>query len=145
MQLLWANADRYTIDLVQPYIDSALFQHQYPAMSLVRAGATLCGASDWPVTSANPFEAISIAETRKGELGILNAAETVPRIEMIKAYTRNSARLIQLENKIGSIEVGKQADFVLLDRDVMNVNPMEIKDTKVIWTMVGGEIVFSNQ
>jgi predicted amidohydrolase YtcJ len=64
---------------------------------------------------------------------------------MIKAYTRNSARLIQLENKIGSIEVGKQADFVLLDRDVMNVNPMEIKDTKVIWTMVGGEIVFSNQ
>ncbi|MDH4092055.1 MAG: amidohydrolase [Cyclobacteriaceae bacterium] len=143
MQLLWATADRYTIELVKPYIDAALFMGQYPAKSLLKAGATLCGASDWPVSSANPFAAISIAESRKGGMGVLNARETVSRIEMIKAYTINAAKLLLMDKKIGSIEPGKQADFVLVDRDVLAVDENLIKHTQIIWTMFGGKIVFN--
>jgi predicted amidohydrolase YtcJ len=142
MQLLWATADRYTVDLVKPYIDSTLYSCQYPAGSLIRAGASVCGASDWPVSSANPFEAISTAETRKGPLGILNGTECVSRADMIKAYTINAAKVLLMDNVIGSIEPGKQADFVLVDKDIFKVDSDVIRETQVIWTMFGGKIVF---
>lgn len=142
MQLLWATADRYAVDLVEPYLDPGLYAHQYPARSLVRAGAVLCGASDWPVTSANPFEAIATAETRKGPEGVLNPAESVSRPDMIMAYTINAARALKMEQLIGSIVPGKQADFVLLDRDVYAVDSDSIRQTQVIWTMFGGEVVY---
>ncbi len=141
-QLLWATADMYTLELVNPYIDESLAAHQYPAKSLLEAGALIAGASDWPVSSANPFEAMCIAETRAGKLGVLDAREIMPREEMIRAYTIHAARLIMRDKEIGSIEVGKQADFVLLDRDVMKVVPLELKTTQVLWTMFGGEIVY---
>lgn len=142
MQLLWATADHYTMELVKPYIDPGLFRHQYPAMSLVRAGATLCGASDWPVSSANPFVAIAMAETRRGKMGILNSNEVVPRIDMIKAYTINAARSLLLESHIGSIEKGKQADFILVDRDVFAVDSDAVGSTQIIWTLFDGRFVF---
>ncbi len=141
-QLLWASADMYTLELVNPYVDSTITAHQYPALSLVKAGVTVAGASDWSVSSANPFEAIAQAETRTGKLGVLDANEIMPRLEMLKAYTINAAKLIMKDKMIGSIEPGKQADFVLVDRDVMSISPEEIKDTKVLWTMFGGEIVY---
>jgi predicted amidohydrolase YtcJ len=144
-QLLWATADMYTLELVNPYVDESLAAHHYPAKSLLNAGAVIAGASDWPVSSANPFEAIAVAETRTGKLGVLDAKEVMPRNEMIKAYTINAARLMMKDKSIGSIEVGKQADFVLLDRDVMKVDAYSIKATQVLWTMFAGEKVFEKQ
>jgi predicted amidohydrolase YtcJ len=144
MQLLWATADHYTVELVKPYIDPSLYNYHYPAKSLINAGATVCGASDWPVTSANPFEAISTAEMRKGDLGILNEAERVTRMDMIKAYTINAAKALWMDKMIGSIEPGKKADFVLVDCDVMTVDSESIGNAKVIWTIFGGEIVYKN-
>ena len=143
MQLLWANADSYVVDLVKPYIDPSLYRRQYPAMSLLRAGAKVAGASDWPVTSANPFEAIHMGETRVGKKGVLEVTEVLTRVDMLKAYTINAARVLMMEKTIGSIEPGKQADFVLVDRDVLKVSSDEVKKTSVIWTMFGGKIVYS--
>jgi predicted amidohydrolase YtcJ len=142
MQLLWASADSYTIDLVKPYLDPQLFAHQYPAMSLFNAGCSVAGASDWPVSSANPFAAIHMAETRKGQKGVLDAKEIMPRIEMLKAYTIRAAKVLMQEKNIGSIEPGKKADFVLLDRDVLTVSSEDVKETNVLWTMFAGEIVY---
>jgi predicted amidohydrolase YtcJ len=145
MQLLWANADSYVVDLVKPYLDPSLYRRQYPAMSLQRAGATIAGASDWPVTSANPFDAIHMAETRKGKKGVLEASEVMTRVDMLKAYTINAAKVLLMDKSIGSIESGKQADFVLVDRDVMTASPDEIKNTTVLWTMFGGKIIYKKQ
>jgi predicted amidohydrolase YtcJ len=145
MQLLWANADNYTVDLVKPYLDPTLYRRQYPAMSLLMAGTTIAGASDWPVSSANPFEAIAMAETRKGKNGVLEAKEAMTRVEMLKAYTINAAKVMMMEKTIGSIESGKQADFVLVDRDVLKVSSEEVKKTNVVWTMFGGKIIYSRQ
>lgn len=143
MQLLWATADSYIVDLVKPYLDPSLYRRQYPAMSLLRAGATIAGASDWPVSSANPFEAMAVAETRVGHKGVLEATEVMTRMEMLKAYTINAAKLMMMEKSIGSIEPGKQADFVLVDRDVLTVSPDEVKKTSVIWTMFGGNMIYT--
>jgi len=143
LQLFWAEASQDTIELVKPYLDPAIYEWQYPARSLLDAGATISGASDWSVSSPNVFWAIYQAETRKGPEGVLDPNQRMPRDAMLYAYTRNSARAMNQLEKIGSIAPGKQADLVLVDRDVMTVPVEELRDTKVLWTMVGGKTVWS--
>jgi predicted amidohydrolase YtcJ len=142
LQLLWASAGEDTIGLVKPHLEPSLYEWQYPARSLLDNGAVISGASDWPVSSANVFRAIYQAETRKGPQGILDPSQRMPREAMLYAYTRNSARAMNQQDFIGSIAPGKQADLVLLDRDVLTVSPEELRDTKVVWTMVGGQTVY---
>ena len=66
----------------------------------------------------------------------------MPREAMLFAYTRNSARAMNQQDSIGSLAPGMQADLVLLDRDVLTISPEELKDTKVVWTMLGGVTVY---
>ena len=144
-QLYWANAETDTIELVKPYIDPALYEWQYPARSVLDTGGIIAGASDWPVSTANVFKAIYQAETRKGPEGVLDASQRVPREAMLYAYTRSAARALAEQDRIGSIAPGKQADFVLLDRDVLTVSAEEARDTKVLWTIFGGKTVYGTQ
>jgi predicted amidohydrolase YtcJ len=144
-QLYWASAETDTIELVKPYIDPMLYEWQYPARSVLDEGGIIAGASDWPVSTANPFRAIYQAETRKGPEGVLEAGQRVPREAMLYAYTRNAALALAEQDRIGSIAPGKQADFVLLDRDVLTVSAEQARDTKVLWTVVGGKTVYGAQ
>lgn len=141
-QLLWAFGDVTTVDIVKPYIDPSLYQWQYPARSMLQAGATICGASDWAVSSANPFEAIYNAETRKGPLGVLDSTQCMPRMAMLYAYTINAAKALMAEKKIGSLEPGKSADMILLDRDILTVTAEAMRDTRVRWTLFEGKKVY---
>jgi len=141
LQLLWAEASEDTIEIVKPYLDPAIYRWQYPARSVLDNGGVISGASDWPVSSANVFWAIYQAETRKGAEGVLDPTQAMPREEMFYAYTRNSARAMNLDS-IGTIAPGKRADLVLLDRDVLTISPEEMRDTKVVWTMVAGKTVY---
>lgn len=142
LQLLWALGDPTTIDIVKPYIAPELYKYQYPARSLLQAGAIICGASDWNVSSANPFEAIYEAETRKGRLGVLDSTQCMPRLAMLYAYTINAAKAMMQQKKIGSITPGKSADIILVDRDVLTIDPESMRHTKVLWTMFEGKIVY---
>ena len=141
LQLLWAEASPDTIEILKPYLDAEVYKWQYPARSILDNGGIISGASDWPVSTANVFQAIYQAETRKGSEGVLDASQAMPREAMFYAYTRNSARAMNL-NSIGTIAAGKRADLVLLDRDVLTVSPEEMRDTKVVWTMVAGKMVY---
>ena len=141
-QLLWATAEEDSVELVKPYVDPQLYPWMYPARSMLDAGATIAGASDWPVSTANPFQAIYQAETRKGPKGVLNIAEAMPRNAMLLAYTINAAKAIDQQAALGSIEAGKLANFTLVDRDVMTVQAEALKDTKVLGTMVDGKWVY---
>jgi predicted amidohydrolase YtcJ len=141
-QLLWAFGDVTTIDIVKPCIDPSLYKWQYPARSMLQAGTTICGASDWPVSSANPFEAIYCAETRKGPMGVLDSTQCMPRLEMMYAYTIEAAKALMLERKIGSLQAGKYADMILIDRDVLSVSAEEMQAAHVQWTMFEGKIAY---
>jgi hypothetical protein len=141
LQLLWADASQDTIEIVKPYLDPAIYKWQYPARSILDNGGIISGASDWPVSSANVFWAIYQAETRKGPEGVLDRSQAMPREAMFYAYTRNSARAMNLDS-IGTIAAGKRADLVLLDRDVLTISPEEMRDAKVLWTMVAGKMVY---
>jgi predicted amidohydrolase YtcJ len=87
------------------------------------------------------FWAIDQAETRKGPEGVLDQSQAMPREAMFYAYTRNSARAMNLDS-IGTIAAGKRADLVLLDRDVLTVSPEQMRDAKVLSTMVAGRTVY---
>ena len=142
LQLFWAEASQDTIEIVKPYVDPEIYKWQYPARSILDNGGIISGASDWPVSTANVFRAIYQAETRKGPEGVLDASQAMPREAMFYAYTRNSARAMNLNSMMGMIAPGKSADLVLLDRDVLTVSPEQMRDTKVLWTMVSGKTVY---
>jgi hypothetical protein len=141
LQLFWAEGSNDTIEILKPYVDPEIYKWQYPARSILDNGGIISGASDWPVSTANVFRAIYKAETRKGDEGVLDPSQAMPREAMFYAYTRNSAKALNLDS-IGTIAPGKRADLVLLDRDVLTVSPEEMRDTKVVWTMVAGKLVY---
>jgi predicted amidohydrolase YtcJ len=145
LQLLWAVADPSTNEQVKPYVAASIYRWMYPARSLLDAGTVIAGASDWPVSTANPFEAIYQAETRSGPQGVLNAAQRMPRAAMLYAYTRNSAQALDRLKDIGTLAPGKLADLVLIDRDVLTVPAGELKSAAVIFTMWEGRIVYGHE
>jgi len=142
LQLLWAQANSDSVDVVKPYIDPSIYRWMYPARSILDAGGEIAGASDWFVSSPNPFLAMVFAETRTGPEGVLDPAQRMPREAMLYAYTRHSAHALDMLDEIGSIAPGKRADLVLVDRDVMTVPVDELKQAAVVWTMLGGKVVF---
>ncbi len=144
LQLFWADAGNDTIEILKPYLDPAIYKWQYPARSILDNGGVISGASDWPVSTANVFRAIYQAETRKGTEGILDASQAMPREAMFYAYTRNSAKAMNMDS-IGTIAPGNRADLVLLDRDVLTVSPEQMRDTKVLWTLVAGKTVYQSK
>jgi predicted amidohydrolase YtcJ len=140
MQLLWASPE--ASDSVKPYVDSEIYRWMYPARSILDAGGEIAGASDWPVSSPNPFLAMRVAETRSAvHGGVLDATQRVPREAMLYAYTRNAAHALNQLDEIGSLAPGKRADLTLVDRDVLTVPAAELEGAAVLWTMLGGKII----
>ncbi|MCK9515517.1 MAG: amidohydrolase family protein [Ottowia sp.] len=122
MQLLWATGGSDVF--LQDAVPDDLLARMYPAGSLIRNGTLMAGASDWPVSSPIPFLAMYTAVTRKSPEGdvLPPPDEAVDRQQMLEAYTINAARIIGRDKEIGSIEVGKNADFALLDRNLERVD-----------------------
>ena len=117
----------------------------YAFRSLLSASAPLVFGSDWFVAPPTPLEGIYAAVTRR-TLDDLNPAGWVPeeRIsveEALVAYTRTAARSAFSENDLGMLKAGFLADFVILNRDLTAIPPEEIRDARVVATVVGGEIV----
>jgi predicted amidohydrolase YtcJ len=146
IQGLWAYHDEETIELVDPAIGPERAGRLYPYGSLMRAGATLVGGSDWSVTSMNPLPAIEIAVTRRGARQPAGPAwlpdEVVTLDAMLLAYTINGARLQLHENEVGSITVGKAADLVVLDRNLRSIPAVDINGARVLHTFVDGVQVY---
>ncbi len=145
-QPLWAIKDRYITDLTLPRVGPRRARWLYPIGSVARSGAVLAFGSDWSVSSANPLLGIEVAVTRLGPEGEttepLFAVEAIGLAEAIAAYTIGAAYANALETETGSIEVGKRADLVLLDRDLFAIPPAEISETAVVATLFGGEVVY---
>jgi predicted amidohydrolase YtcJ len=117
-------------------------------MTLLNAGGKVAYGSDWPVASANPLEGIEVALTRlaPGATGgeMLAPTEKVTLEQAIESYTMNSAYAMHLEDRSGSLVVGKSADLVVLDQDLFKIPANEIAKTKVLLTMFAGEAVYGD-
>jgi predicted amidohydrolase YtcJ len=145
-QALWAYPDAYITEVNLPVVGPGRVARMYPIGSIHRQGGMIVGGSDWSVSSMNPLEAIETAVTREDPSGrvdgVLNEDERVPLPVMLAAYTRNGAFLMHQEDRVGSIEEGKLADVVVLERNLFELDPHEIGEVEVIMTLLGGRIVY---
>lgn len=118
----------------------------YAWASLLRTGVRIAGGSDFPVESHNPFQGVYAAVTRQnaeGEpAGGWRPEERMTREEALRAFTIDAAYAAFEENDKGSLAPGKLADFIVIDRDVMSCSEAEIRGTRVVRTVIGGQTVF---
>lgn len=145
-QPLWAYPDPAALELDIPMLGEERTWQMYPIASVRNAGGLIVGGSDYWVTDLNPLHAIEVAITRQdpytNDGPVLNEDERVDLPTMIDAYTINGAYQIGLEHEQGSIEVGKRADFVVLDRNLFELPPAEINEAKVMMTIFDGRTVY---
>ncbi len=145
-QSLWAYPDAWIMGIDLPVVGRERVERMYPIGSVQRAGGRIVGGSDWSVSSVNPLEAIETAilrEDASGELpGVLNPAERVDLPTMLDAYTRQGAWLMHHDERVGSLEVGKRADLVVLARDLFEIPAAEIGEVPVLFTLLDGRVVY---
>ncbi|MFT4042646.1 MAG: amidohydrolase [Gordonia sp. (in: high G+C Gram-positive bacteria)] len=148
MQPLWATHERDMDELTIPFLGNRRAAWQYPFGSLQRAGAPLASGSDWPVSTANPLEIIHTTVNRS-TAGASGAAalpflgeQALSLADAVIAHSLGTAYLNHDEHRSGTIEVGKAGDIVILDRDIFAAPVAEIGSASVVYTIIGGEIVF---
>ena len=145
-QPYWAWADKFITELTIPKLGEKRSQWLYPIKSLLDSGALVVFGSDWFVSSGNPLLGIETAITRRDPL--TNESEPfldhqrIGLSEALKAYTLNSAYINFVEHETGSIEVGKQADLTVLDKNLFDLKSSEISEASVLLTLIDGERVY---
>jgi len=147
-QALWAYRDPYITELTEPILGPERSSRLYPIGSVVRSGGRFAGGSDWSVSSLNPLEAIQVAVTRRGLREAAGPAwlpdELIDLPTAIAAYTTNGAFLSFEEKNRGTIEAGKAADIIVLDRNLFKIPAQQIHEAKVVLTLLEGKAVFSD-
>jgi predicted amidohydrolase YtcJ len=117
----------------------------YSFASWQRAGITLAGSSDAPVITAAPLIGIHDAVVRRtGEGRLLGPAERLPARDALALYTTRAAYACHRESEIGSLEPGKLADFVVLEKNPLEAEPGQIPGIGVLATVVGGTAVYQS-
>jgi len=121
----------------------------YAWRSLLEAGARIAGGSDAPVESADPLLGLHAAVSRQDLTGYPPGGwmpeQCVSLRDALRMFTTEAAWAAFAEGSLGSIEPGKWADFVVLDRDLEKIPPREIPEAKVLLTVVGGRVVFRRE
>ena len=145
----WGQPAGYTLGL-RDYFGPARMRILEPSGLLAAAGARIAFGSDWPVDALDEWFALKVGVTRTSTpdapaeyCGRLGADPGLSRAAVLRAATINAAFELHEDDVTGSLEVGKLADFIVLDRNPLSVPAEEIARTRVLETRVGGEVVYT--
>ena len=126
--------------------EKRIIEGAYVWRDLINNGAILINGSDVPVEPINPIASFYASSTRKTLKGFpeggFEAYQKMTRLEALKSYTINAAYGAFEENKKGSIEIGKFADFTVFSQNLITIPDDKILDTKVLYTIVNGKIEY---
>lgn len=143
MQPIHATSD---MNMAEDRVGPERILGAYAWRRLKDSGAVIAAGSDFPVELPNPFLGLYAAVTREDRDGHPRGGwypeEAMSRAEALHAFTLAAAYAAHQETRTGSLETGKWADFIIVDRDYFNVAASEIDDTRVLETWIGGERVF---
>lgn len=146
----WEKPGPDTVDSGRDYLGPQRFADMEPAALLEQTGTRIAYGSDWPVDKLNEWFALKVGATRKNApdispqyAGQLGTQPPLSRASVLRAITMNSSWELQQDKQTGSLEPGKLADLIILDRNVMQVPVDDIANTQVLLTMVGGKVVYS--
>jgi len=147
-QPLWAYADEYVTELTIPFIGPERARWMYAIRSVADSGGRIAFGSDWSVSSANPFPQIETAVTRQdaddASSVVFIPEERIDLAAAIAAFTIGAAYVNTQDDKTGSIEPGKFADLIVVDRNLFDIDPHEISDARVLLTLLAGEPVYGD-
>jgi len=147
-QAQWAYADRYITELTLPFISEETARWIYPMKSVLDAGGRIALGSDWSVSTVDPLPQIETAVTRIEAIDhlteVFNPEQRITLAQAIEGFTMGSAFVNHQEDTTGSIEVGKLADLIVLDKNLFDLAPEEISETKVLLTLFAGEPVYGS-
>jgi len=142
--LLVAQQPNFTYTLEQRYVDNlegARLQQNNPVATLTRHGIFMAFSSD--ILPIGPMVGLYAAVTRKGKSGtVYGPDEKISIADAIRHYTRDGAYLTRQEEVKGTLEPGKMADMIVLNNDLLTIDPSQILTTKVDLTIVGGLVVY---
>ena len=142
----WAHPDAYVMELNLPVLGQERVDRMYPMRSLQKAGALVVGGSDWVYGPIDPLVSIETVITRQNPYDatslVGNLDEGIDLASAIDAYTIDAAWSMHQEDKVGSIEVGKRADIVVLDTNLFEIPATQINEATVRYTIFDGEIVY---
>jgi len=150
IQALWARNEPSVTDVAIPIAGPRMARWIYPFRSLIDAGASCALSSDWGVSTLNPFHIMQTAITRQPpgkpkDYPPFLPEECMTLDECIKGYTVNAAAAAWRSADTGSLEQGKFADLIILDRDLFAIDPYEMADTQVMLTLLGGREVYRHE
>jgi len=156
-QPFWFSVNPYYWNLELPFLGKERADTEYPMQSFIEAGVVMASGSDFPVTIPfDPLIGIQTGVTRsapgkttdpdivlkKGEWGVLWPEERASLEDMVASFTINGAYANFVEQETGSLEMGKAADLVVLDRNLFEIPVREISEASVLLTLFEGKEVF---
>ncbi|MYN26516.1 amidohydrolase [Duganella levis] len=148
----WGKPAPDTLGALKDYMGPRRYAVVEPQALLLNAGARIAYGSDWPVDPLDEWFALKVGVTRtaapdagKEYAGRLTAQPGMPRAEVLRAITLNAAYTLRQEKESGSLEVGKLADMIVLDRNFFTIPAEDIANIKVLLTVVGGKIVYQSK
>lgn len=130
-------------------LDDKRLKGTYAFKSLLDRGVPVCFGSDWTVAPLDPILGIYAATGRETSDGKnpdgWYPAQKLSVEQALKCYTVNNAFSVNMENKLGQLKAGYLADFVVLDKNLLGMSPNQIKEVKVLQTVVDGKTVYKRK
>lgn len=144
-QPIWFHADDPAAAPAEAVLGPERSRWIFPMASIAAGGGLITASSDWPAPSMNPFEIIQVAVTRQPLDGKKPARQPDERVELasiIAAYTKNAAWAAREDSISGTIETGKAADLIVLNRNLFQARAMDLHKVRVLLTLLDGEPVY---
>ncbi len=146
MQPTHATSD---MNMAEDRVGAERMEGAYAWQTFLDQGTVIAGGSDFPVENVNPFYGLYSSITRQDHSGMppggWYSEHRLSREETLRIFTRDAAYAAHQEDVLGTLETGKWADFILIDRDIFEVDASEIWQTEVLETWVAGEKVYQKQ